>query len=339
MKTSFQPHHRQLLASSATPIVSSILFNTVQCTCTALCVQYCNGVCFMIPCVLFVHIAEDLVKNLEIREPQGDEIWPKALRCSDQLTPTELSSPSMETDLLAQVERKKGRRKKSASEDQLIIDGQFEVPPSIDEPSSEVTTINVPPTSSVAVLTTESDLIPLRIVGMVPMPPQVSVSEQQSTSPSSKHQTPITTQKDKSQLDSLEKKSPKASPSALRSETVETPQQTDTAKQFQIVRRSLRKRTPKKTPPLKSTSAKIKTKNQKSTNPLPNTDNKNSSSTATPKKSKRSKGVATPWQEKQDLMSWSVEDVVAFVASIPRCNYSSTFKEHVSIIIIIAAEE
>ena len=287
------------------------------------------------------------MKNLEIREPQGDEIWsplPKSVRCSQQLTPTEL--PSMETDLLTQykVEGKRGRRRKKTSEDQLIIDGQFEVPPSINESSSEVTTLDLPPTSSVAVLTTESDIIPL---GIVLTPPQVSVSEQQSTSHNSKHQ--ITTQIDQSQLDKLEmsetvQRSPEASPSVLRSETVMTPQQTDTAKHFPSVRRSLRKRTPKTTPPLKSISAKMKTRNQKSTIPPPNTDSKNSPSTATLRQSRRSRGVASPgsrgvaspWQKKQDPMNWSVDDVVAFVASIPHCNYSSTFGEHVSIILYIA---
>lgn len=239
-------------------------------------------------CFTFTH-AEELVKNLEIREPQGDEIWsptPKASRHSHELTAIESMSPSNELPIDMP---KRGRPGKTdTSENELLVDGQFEVPASI-KPSSVVIP-DKPLLSSTVALTTDSSAVP----SLLPVR-ELTVL-------------PVTGEQDKTPL-----RQPKTTSDATHSSTL---------------RRSLRKRghTPRA-----SVADKPMTQPQKSSSLLPGTD-------VSLTECRRSKRLSSPEQQQQcrrGVVDWSIDDVVEFVASIPRCKCASVFKEHVSNLFIV----
>ena len=286
-----------------------------------------QGISVTIVCL--VSLAEKLAKQLEIKEPSGDEIWTPATSRgrtsrSQPSISTQLSSPLVGSDseqpVLMQVEvkktgRKRGRPKKTlACEDQLVIDGQFEVPTSI-ESSGDAEPEFQPPASStagpgaveVALATSQISLAEESTYS--DSNGQLPVNSQQSSSPV---EVPITNAREENVIEVVVEEFATPEPG-------DTPPQDGPSSECPALRRSQRKRT--------QTNQKVDISPYLS-RPRKNTKNRNSLLASQPEVMRPV--CSSTEQDNQDPFKWSVEDVVEFVASIPRCSYSATFREHVS---------
>lgn len=229
----------------------------------------------------YIHDTEELIKNLEIREPQGDEIWSPTPRAHDShlLTTVEPIPLSTETNL---TKPKRGRLRKRTSENQLIVDGQFELPSPI-KSSTEITLANTSFPSSAAVTTVSSTTV----VPSAHSASQLTIIQ-------------ATQQRDQTPL------------AITTSDPAESP-----------LRRSLRKR-----PHTPQASV------SKQTKPLQLQKATSRTCVLSLARCRESKQLTNPVQQEcRGVIDWSVDDVVDFVASIPRCsNCSLIFREHVSVI-------
>ena len=214
--------------------------------------------------------------------------------------------------------RKRGRQKKTqACEDQLVIDGQFEVPTSI-ESSGEAVPEFQPP-SSESISTAGSDAVEVALAT-----PQVSLTEE-STYSDSNLQAPVDLQQSSNPVEgpithTQEENVIEVVQGELATpEHGDSPPQDESSSEGPALRRSQRKRT--------QTSQKVDISPYLS-RPRRKSKSRNSSLASQPE-GMRPVGSSTE-QDNLDPFRWSVEDVVEFVASIPRCKYSATFREHVS---------